>query len=194
MQPVETVRGNEAGDRIGAAFDQNAAKAARSERGNDGSGGKLTLARGKLHDFDAGGKRCGRLDSADDDPAGPVGRQKPRAGGQAAVRIDDDPGRIWALDAPHGQLRIIGDRRAYADDDRIDQRPQPMQMDETWLAIDVVGVSACGGDAGIDGLAALPHHHEVIDLATTQGAENVLPRTRQGTVGAAKRCGYQCPR
>jgi hypothetical protein len=39
----------------------------------------------------------------------------------------------------------------------------------------------------------LPHHHEVIDLATTQGAENVLPRTRQGTVGAAKRCRYWRP-
>ena len=99
-----------------------------------------------------------------------------------------------AIDAPHGQLRIVGDRRAYADDDRIDQRPQPMQMDEAGLAVDVVGVSARGGDAGVDGLAALPHHDEVIDLATTQRAENALPRVRQGTVGAAKRCRYRRPR
>jgi hypothetical protein len=187
MQPIETARRKEAGDRVGAAFDQNAAEAACGQRGNDGGGANLTVAHGKPHDFDAGGKRCGRFDGANDEPAAPVGRQKPRGRRQSAARIDHDPRRVWALDAPDGQLRIVGDRRAYADDDRVNQRPQPMQMDEAGLAIDIVGVSARGGDAGVDGLATLPNHDEVIDLATTQWAENVLPRARQGTVGAAKR-------
>ena len=40
---------------------------------------------------------------------------------------------LRALDAPHGQLRIVCDRRAYADHHRIDQRAQPVQMGEARL-------------------------------------------------------------
>ena len=77
------------------------------------------------------------------------GRRKP------AVRIDHHARRVRTGDAADGQLRIVGQRGADADDDGIDQRAQAMQMGEPFGAVDVVRVSAGGGDAGVDRLAAL---------------------------------------
>jgi hypothetical protein len=57
-----------------------------------------------------------------------------------------------------------------------------------------MGVSARSGDAGIDRLATLPDHNEIIDRALTQRAENIPPGLRQGTIGVAKRFRYRRPR
>ena len=69
--------------------------------------------------------------------------------------------------------------RDSADHDRVDQRAQPVQMGETFGAVDVVGVAAGGGDAGVDRLTALRYHDHVVDLPTAQRPEDVLPGRRE---------------
>jgi hypothetical protein len=57
MQPVETTRSEESRHRVGAAFDQNAAKASFSQCGSDCAWGELTAVLPDGHDLDAGQDR-----------------------------------------------------------------------------------------------------------------------------------------
>jgi len=165
MQAVETTGGEEARNRIGPALDQDAAETARGERGNDGGGSELAVVRSNRHHFDAGGKLAGRAGGGDHEPAHTVGRQHARGRRQPAIRIHDNACGVRALDAPHGQLWVVSDGRAYADHDRVDQRPQAVQMGEARLAVDVVRVSGGRGDPGVDRLAALADQNEIVDGA-----------------------------
>jgi hypothetical protein len=57
-----------------------------------------------------------------------------------------------------------------------------MQMDEPGLSVDVVGVSGGRGDAGIDRLAALPHHDQPIGASLPSG-----PKVPPMGAGAGRR-------
>ena len=92
-------------------------------------------------------------------------------------------------DAAHGQLRIVRDRRAHPDHDRIDQGPQPVQVGKAGLAVDIMGVAGGGGDAGIDGLAALPTTTRS-SITPRRRGRKCLPWLRQGTIGPSKRFWY----
>ena len=93
-------------------------------------------------------------------------RRKPAAG------IDHHTCRIRPRDAAHGQLRIVGERGADADDHGIDQSAQPVQMCEPFSAVDVMGMSAGGGDPCVDGLPELPDHDRIADRPAAQRAED----------------------
>ena len=71
------------------------------------------------------------------------------------LRVDDDPRRMRAADPPHGELRIVGERRADADHHRIHQRPQPVQVGETRRPVDVVRMAGFGRDPAVQRLADL---------------------------------------
>jgi hypothetical protein len=71
---------------------------------------------------------------------------------------------MWARNPPHGQLRIVGERGTHANHDRIDQRPEPVQMIETRRPIDVSGVAGFGGNAPIKRLADLADHDQIISF------------------------------
>ena len=105
--------------------------------------------------------------------------QKLGAGRQPAARIDDDPRRLRAGDAPHGELRIVGQRRADPDHHRIDQRPQPVQMGKPGRPIDVVRVAGFGRNPAIERLADLADDHQVVDRPVPQRPEQLLPGRRQ---------------
>jgi hypothetical protein len=78
-------------------------------------------------------------------------------------------------DPPHGEQRIVGDRRSDADDDGIDNGAQPMEMVEPVAAVDVVGMPGHGRGAAVERLADLPDHHKVVDEPRAQRPENALP-------------------
>jgi hypothetical protein len=63
-----------------------------------------------------------------------------------------------------------------------------MQMGKTRLTVDVMGMPARRGGAGIDRLSALSDQHQLIDRAAPQWSENVLPWLRQATITIAKCC------
>ena len=73
----------------------------------------------------------------DDNSARPVIGEQPRRRRQFAARIDDDARGIGADDVAHRQSRVIGEGAADADDDRVDEGAQPVQMRETGGPIDV---------------------------------------------------------
>src|SRR5262249_41873826 len=94
MQAVETTGGEEPRNRIGPALDQDAAEAARGERGNDGAGGELAVVRGNRHDFDAGGEvsRPARARRGQTRARAPPPPPSPR-GGEAAPHFGPRPPR-----------------------------------------------------------------------------------------------------
>jgi hypothetical protein len=95
---------------------------------------------------------------------------------QFAQRIEHNPPGIGARAMAHRQLGIVGEHGAGANYDRIDQGPQPMQMQQTLGAGHVVGMAAGGGDATIQALAQLANHQ----LRCQQGQVAI---EQQGGVG-----------
>jgi hypothetical protein len=95
---------------------------------------------------------------------------------QFALRIEHNAPGIGAWTMAHRQLGIIGEHGASADYHRIDQGPQPMQMQQTFGAGHVVGMAVGGGDASIQALAQLANHQ----LRRQQGQVAI---EQQGGVG-----------
>ena len=75
---------------------------------------------------------------------------------QAACRIEDDPQRAWSGDEARGELRVVGGHRAGADDDRIAQGAQPMQVDDVVAPGDELRIAAVRGDEAIEALTEMP--------------------------------------
>ena len=105
---------------------------------------------------------------------------------QASARVEHDARRARPGAAPHRQQRVVRDRRADADQHRIDQRAQPVQMRKTRRAVDVFGMSGDRRDPAVDRLPDLADHHEIVDRPLAQRAEPLLPRLRQGAVQGAE--------
>ncbi len=100
-------------------------------------------------------------------------------GAKPAFRIDDDARRLRPGAAPHGQQRIVGDGGADADDDRIHQRPQPMQVHQARRPIDVFRVPGFRRNAAVQRLADLADNDEIVDGALAQRTEHIGPGMRK---------------
>jgi hypothetical protein len=61
-----------------------------------------------------------------------------------------------------------------------------MQMAQATFAVDVIGVSAGSGDAGVDGLSALPDHDEIVDHTCPERSEHIFPGLGQRNFAGAK--------
>ena len=186
MQAVETARGQESGYRISAAFDQNAAKAPFFQRASDCGGGELAAIVLERQDLDTRQDRRFLATRGNHDAAYAVVPQHACRRVQPSLWINDDADWVWSPYAAHGQLWIIGNRRCSANDDCVDQRPEPVEMIEAGFAIDVMGVAARRGNSPVDGLPALPDQNNVIDHTLAQRAEQVFPRLRQGSFRLTK--------
>ena len=84
---------------------------------------------------------------------------------------DDDARRAGPLHAANGQLWIIGKNGADAHHDGVHERTQTMQMIQCGLAVDVMRMPARSGDAGVEGLSALAHHHQIVGQSLPQRSE-----------------------
>jgi len=187
VQAIEASGRQEARDRSGAPFHQDAAQAARGERRQHRRGGDMPVRRRQRDHLDAIGERGAVRARRHHQPAHPVGGEHPRAWRKPAARVEHDPGRARAGDPAHGELRIVDQRRAHPDHHRVDQGAQPVQVVEPGRSVDVVRMPAVGGDAPIERLAELGDHHEVVDRAGAQRAEQRVPRCRQIAVRRAER-------
>ncbi len=150
------------------------------------AGAILSAPRGNLSNFNTLRQRWPNAFRRDDDAPDAVRRQHPRIGWQPPSRVEQDARRTWARDAPDGELRIIGHRRADADQHRIHQCAQPVEMCQPGGAIDVFGMSGHRRDPAIDRLADLSDDNEVVDGALAQGPEAALPGLRQRTGSGSK--------
>ena len=112
---------------------------------------------------------------------------------EPALGIDDDARRIGADDAPHRQLRIVGDRAADADDDRIDQSAQPMQMGKSGGPVDIAGMSGLRGDAPTRDWPICPTTARSSTLPRARVPNIGPPRTRQDRCGISEDSGNGRP-
>ncbi|OJA07063.1 hypothetical protein QHL1GM_17520 [Halomonas sp. QHL1] len=89
---------------------------------------------------------------------GAIGIQQRQVVGNAASRIQHHPRRVSAADVAHGQLRIIGAGGSRADDHRVDHGAQAVQVNQTFMTVDVVRMTTFCGNAAIQALPQLSHH------------------------------------
>ena len=95
-----------------------------------------------------------------------------------AAWVQHHPRRVSTAYVSHGQLRIIGAGGTRAHDHRVDQGAQAVQVNQTFMAIDVMGVAAFRRDATIKALAQLSHDP---GRATGQRGQAVEQLTRLNT-------------
>ena len=137
VQSVKVACRKEARHGVGTSFDQYAAHPASAERCKDGRGRKLPIGGGQpnklnARDRSSGLSFCGYKNATDT-----VLTEYPRLVAEPAVWVDDDAGRLLPGDPAYGQLRIVGYRSTDADNDRIDQSPQPVEVGQSGRPIDV---------------------------------------------------------
>ncbi len=110
--------------------------------------------------------------------------------GNAAAWIKHHPRRVVAAHVAHGQLRVVGAGGTRADDHSIDQGAQAVQVNQTFMAIDVVGVAALRGDAAIHALSQLRHYPS---RSTSQRSQAVkqLPRLSGDALGCLPLAGWR---
>lgn len=158
MQAVDCVRFNELRNRDTAAFDQYPAKATIRQPGNHVGGAELTVAIQRQHTVFGARLRYRRL------WPGQVQRRCGRRVKQcqlsrhAATGVNHHSGRVLARYVAYRELGVVSARRTRTDHHGICQRPQPMQVHQTFNAIDVVGVSTFRSDASIQALPQLGNH------------------------------------
>jgi hypothetical protein len=80
---------------------------------------------------------------------------------------------------PHAELWIVRAYGADTNDDSIDHRSQPMQMQQADASIDVVRASGRRRDPTVDGLPDLTNDDEIVNNSGAQRAEQILPWRRQ---------------
>ena len=142
----------------------------------------MPIGRGQRKEFDTrdrsnGFSLCGYKNATDT-----VFTEDPRLVAEPAVRIDDDAGRLLPGDPAYGQLRIVGYRSTDADNDRIDQSPQPVEVRNSGRPIDVFRMPRFRRNAAIQRLTNLADNHQLINDTPPKRTENLTPGLRKGLV------------
>ena len=83
---------------------------------------------------------------------------------QTAARVEDHPDRVRAFHRPHGEAGVVGRDGAGPHDDRVDERPQPVQAADVRGTGDVVRVPPLGRDAAVQALADLADDETGVEL------------------------------
>ncbi|XQU13497.1 flippase-like domain-containing protein [Vreelandella titanicae] len=164
MQSINGSRFDKLRHRNAAAFYQHPRQALLGQQGDNTMGSELTAGvQGQYATFNVGqARRCLQLRPYvrphDMQRRGAIGVQQCQVAGNAAAWIQHHPRRVSAANMAHGQLRVIGAGGTRADHHCVDQSAQTMQVNQTFMAVDVVGVAAFRGNAAIHTLSQLRHH------------------------------------
>ena len=164
MQSINGSRFDKLRHRNAAAFYQHPRQALLGQQGDNTMGSELTAGvQGQYATFNVGqARRCLQLRPYvrphDMQRRGAIGVQQCQVAGNAAAWIQHHPRRVSAANIAHGQLRVIGAGGTRADHHCVDQSAQTMQVNQTFMAVDVVGVAAFRGNAAIHTLSQLRHH------------------------------------
>jgi hypothetical protein len=182
VQSVKTTRRKETRNGIGATFDQYPAQSTGTERCKDGCRRKLPIGGGQPNKFNTRDRSSGLSFRGYKNATDTIFTKDSRFAAEAAVRVDDDAGRLPPGDAAYGQLRIIGYRSTDADNDPIDQSPQPVEVRQSGRPVDVFRVPRFRRNTAIERLTELADDHQLIDCAPAKRAENFIPGLRKGLV------------
>lgn len=157
VQPVNAARFDKLRNRDAATFDQHAGQAFVGQQGNDLAGLELAVfiqpQRAALNVARVRSLR--HVGSHNMQRRGGVGTQQRQVMRHPPTRVQYHPGRIATANVAYGQLRVVGTGCPCADDHRVNQRAQAVQMDQAFITVDVVGVAAFRRNAAIHALAQL---------------------------------------
>lgn len=164
MQSVNGTRLDKLRHRNTAALYQYPRQALLGQQVDNIMGGELTAGIQRQYAaFNVGlARRCLQLrpyaSPHDMQRRGAIAVQQRQVAGNTAAGIQHHPCRVSAANVAHGQLRVVGAGGTRADHHGIDQGAQAVQVNQTFMAIDVVGVAALCGDAAIHALPQLRHY------------------------------------
>lgn len=156
VQPVQGIGVNERGNRLRTTFDQYASQSLGMERRNNGTGRKGGGA--VLDDDLSGAVRRGNPRPRNNEARSAIVGKQARIAREAPRRIYDDARGAGTGNTPDIEHRIVGQSGADTDDDRVDNRTQPMQMIEGCIVVDPAALAARQSDAPIERLAELGNH------------------------------------
>lgn len=158
MQAVDSVRFNELRNSDAAAFYQYPRKTTLRQQGNNVARVELTVGIQRQHAVFGGRWRHRCLWPGEVQRGGGRRTEQRHINGHASSWVNHYSGRVLPRYMAHGELRVISTRRTCANHYGICQRPQAVQVHQTFNAIDVVGVTAFRSDAPIQALSQLSNH------------------------------------
>mgnify|MGYP000285277544 CR=1 FL=1 len=180
VQAVQHVGLQESRHRDAAALDQHALEPLRGERLEHDGGGEAIGAQRQPQTGDVVGRRGGndRL-LADQMQAGGLRlAQQAQRRRYPSARVEDHPHRLAPVDVADREQGVVLAGGTGTDHHGVDQRSQPMQVDATLEAVDVVRVPALGGNAAVQALAELRHGQ----AAAMHGQRRQIVEQRSGLV------------
>jgi hypothetical protein len=122
MKPVETSGRDKTRQGICSTLYQYPAHACASQRRSDIARCNVSVLRRQGDDFHSGRDRHWRPFGSDQQATRAILSEQFRVGAEASVRVDDSPRRLRPRNVSYRQLRVVGNRGAYADHDDVDQR------------------------------------------------------------------------
>ncbi|OAZ98673.1 hypothetical protein ADS46_15435 [Halomonas sp. G11] len=160
VQPVDHACLDKLRDGNPAALDQDPAQLVRVEQFNDIAGFELASVIQRQHAALHVGRRGGRRGIRPDHMQGGchAGLKQLPVHRYAATRVEYNASGVNAANVAHGQLRIIRIGGTGTDNHGIGKPPQSVQMHKARPPVDVVGMTALGGDASVQALSQLRHH------------------------------------
>ncbi|GAB2820215.1 hypothetical protein GCM10027176_25730 [Actinoallomurus bryophytorum] len=152
-----------------AALDEDPAEATLGEHVQQAPRLEAVLAAGDLDDLDAVDGVLGGTPALGQDPQGRCGAvgEEPPPPQDAAAMVQQHTHRVGARAGAYGQPRVVGDGGPGADDDRVGECAEPVQVKTVLLARDVDRVAGTGRDEAVHALAELGEH--VTRTAQAQG-------------------------
>ncbi len=155
MQVIDSARFDELGNRDAAAFDQNALIAPCLEQFNDIHGIELPRLVQRQYALGSVTSRKVEPGAGDMQGRGAIALEKGQIAGNASARVEYHAYGVVAADVTNGELGVVGAGGAGPDYHRIGQRSEPMQVNQAFEPVDIVGVAAFGGDSPIQALTQL---------------------------------------
>ena len=137
VQPVKATCRKEARNGVGATLDQYPTQSTGTECCKDSRRRNVPIGSGQPNKLNARDRSNGLSFRGYQDATDTVLTENPRLVAEPAVRVDDDAGRLLPGDPAYGQLRIVCYRSTDADNDCIDQSPQPVEVGQSGRPIDV---------------------------------------------------------
>lgn len=160
MQPVDSVGFDELRDRNSATFNQHTGQAFFRQQGNDIGGAELTVSTQWQHTaLNMGMNLCKRHLRPHNVQRGRGARtQQCQFSWNTTPWVKHHPGWVSTANVAHRELWIVGTGSARTNHDCVDQGAQSMQMHQTLMTVDVVGVAALRRNAAIKTLPQLGNH------------------------------------
>lgn len=157
VQAIEHAGLQESRHRDAAALDQYTLQPPGGKHIEHGRGGEAAGSRRQPQTGDMVGRRLGDIDLlADQVQAGCLSlAQQTARRRHPAPRVQDHPHRLAPADMAYREQGIVLAGGAGANHHGVHQRSQPVQMRPALEAVDVVGMSALGGNPAIEALAKL---------------------------------------